>query len=66
MAVALAALEIALKEAPQRGWISGLVLGLLALSWRAVAASCGACCGDGADRRSAALLPTDVSRSAAS
>ena len=32
MAVALAALEIALKEAPQRGWTSGLVLGLLVLS----------------------------------
>ncbi|MEO8241908.1 MAG: DHA2 family efflux MFS transporter permease subunit [bacterium] len=32
MAVALAALEIALKEAPQRGWLSGLVLGLIALS----------------------------------
>ncbi|WP_374113760.1 DHA2 family efflux MFS transporter permease subunit [Rhizobium sp. L51/94] len=32
MAVALAALEIALKEAPQRGWLSGLVLGLLVLS----------------------------------
>jgi DHA2 family multidrug resistance protein len=32
MAIALAALEIALKEAPDRGWISGLVLGLLALS----------------------------------
>lgn len=32
MALALAALEIALKEAPQRGWISGLVIGLLLLS----------------------------------
>ncbi len=32
MAVALAALEIALKEAPQRGWTSGLVAGLLVLS----------------------------------
>ncbi len=32
MAVALAALEIALKEAPQRGWTSGFVLGLLVLS----------------------------------
>ena len=32
MAAALAALEIALKEAPDRGWISGLVTGLLALS----------------------------------
>jgi MFS transporter, DHA2 family, multidrug resistance protein len=32
MAIALCALEIALKEAPQRGWSSGLVLGLLALS----------------------------------
>jgi MFS transporter, DHA2 family, multidrug resistance protein len=32
MAIALAALEIALKEAPERGWTSGLVLGLLALS----------------------------------
>lgn len=32
LAVALAALEIALKEAPQRGWTSGLVIGLLVLS----------------------------------
>jgi DHA2 family multidrug resistance protein len=32
MAIALAALEIALKEAPQRGWTSGLVAGLLLLS----------------------------------
>lgn len=32
MAVALAALEIALKEAPQRGWASPLVLGLVVLS----------------------------------
>ncbi|MBC7547361.1 MAG: DHA2 family efflux MFS transporter permease subunit, partial [Polaromonas sp.] len=32
MAIALAALEIALKEAPQRGWTSGLVAGLLILS----------------------------------
>ena len=31
MAIALAALEIALKEAPERGWTSGLVLGLLVL-----------------------------------
>ena len=32
MVVALAALEIALKEAPARGWTSGLILGLPALS----------------------------------
>lgn len=32
IAIALAALEIALKEAPQRGWASGLVAGLLVLS----------------------------------
>lgn len=32
LAIALAALEIALKEGPQRGWLSGLVLGLLALA----------------------------------
>jgi DHA2 family multidrug resistance protein len=32
MATALAALEIALKEAPDRGWTSGLALGLVALS----------------------------------
>ena len=33
LAMALAALEIALKEAPMRGWNSGFVLGLLALSF---------------------------------
>ena len=32
MAIALALLEIALKEAPQRGWLSGLIMGLMALS----------------------------------
>lgn len=32
IAMALATLELALKEAPQRGWISGLVIGLLTLS----------------------------------
>lgn len=32
LALALAALEIALKEGPERGWLSGLVLGLLALA----------------------------------
>jgi len=32
MALALATLEIALKEAPSRGWLSPLVLGLLAVS----------------------------------
>ena len=32
IAIALATLEIALKEAPQRGWASGLVAGLLMLS----------------------------------
>ena len=32
LAIALAALEIALKEAPTRGWSSAFVLGLLALS----------------------------------
>ena len=32
IAMALAALEIALKEAPQRGWTSGMVAGLLILS----------------------------------
>jgi MFS transporter, DHA2 family, multidrug resistance protein len=32
MALSLASLEIALKQAPQDGWGSGLVLGLLALS----------------------------------
>jgi MFS transporter, DHA2 family, multidrug resistance protein len=31
LALTLAALEIALKEGPQRGWLSGLVLGLLAV-----------------------------------
>ncbi len=38
MAVALAALEIALKEAPERGWTAGLVLGLVALCAAAAAA----------------------------
>jgi DHA2 family multidrug resistance protein len=33
LAIALAALEIALKEAPTRGWISGFILTLLALSF---------------------------------
>ena len=33
LAIALAALEIALKEAPTRGWISGLVAGLLAITF---------------------------------
>ena len=33
LAIALAALEVALKEAPTRGWTSGLVAGLLALSF---------------------------------
>ena len=33
LAIALAALEIALKEAPMRGWSSGFVVGLLALSF---------------------------------
>ena len=37
MAIALAALEIALKEAPQRSWTSGLVLGLLVLSMASLA-----------------------------
>ncbi|MEK1855075.1 MAG: DHA2 family efflux MFS transporter permease subunit [Phyllobacterium sp.] len=32
MAIGLAALEIALKEAPKRGWTDGLILGLAALS----------------------------------
>ena len=32
MMTALTALEIALKEAPQRGWTSGLAIGLLSLS----------------------------------
>ena len=32
MALSLTALEVMLKEAPQRGWTSGLALGLLALS----------------------------------
>jgi len=38
MALALASLEIALKEAPQHGWHSGLVLGLLVLSAASLAA----------------------------
>ena len=43
LALTLAALEIALKQAPQRGWTSGLVVGLFALS---------AVCGMGFVRRS--------------
>jgi DHA2 family multidrug resistance protein len=47
MAVALTALEIALKEAPDRGWSSAMVVGLMALSglsggafaWRSLARS---------------------------
>lgn len=38
IAVALAALEIGLKEAPQRGWTSGLVAGLLVLSLASMSA----------------------------
>ncbi len=38
MALALASLEIALKEAPRYGWASGLVLGLLVLSSASLAA----------------------------
>jgi MFS transporter, DHA2 family, multidrug resistance protein len=37
LAIGLAALEIALKEAPQRGWTSALVAGLLVLSLTSVA-----------------------------
>jgi DHA2 family multidrug resistance protein len=37
MTIALAALEIALKEAPRRGWTSALVVGLLALSLASLA-----------------------------
>ena len=58
---ALAALEIGLKEAPERGWISGLVLGLLGAERRQRGrVSCGArsrrrrrssSCGRFADRR---------------
>ncbi len=33
LAIALAALEVALKEAPTRGWSSGLVAGLLAITF---------------------------------
>ena len=36
--IALAALEIALKEAPQRGWLSGLVTGLVILSMASMSA----------------------------
>ena len=38
MALSLASLEIALKQAPQDGWTSGLVLGLLVLSAASLAA----------------------------
>jgi DHA2 family multidrug resistance protein len=38
MALSLASLEIALKQAPQDGWTSGLVLGLLILSAASLAA----------------------------
>ena len=37
LAIALAALEIGLKEAPDRGWASGVVVSLLALSAASVA-----------------------------
>ena len=38
LALALAALEIGLKEAPGRGWLSGVVVALLALSFASAAA----------------------------
>ena len=38
LATGLCALEIALKDAPERGWVSPLVLGLLALSGASLAA----------------------------
>lgn len=38
MVIALAALVVALKEAPQRGWLSGLVTGLLVLSTASICA----------------------------
>jgi MFS transporter, DHA2 family, multidrug resistance protein len=38
LAIALAAFEIALKEAPTRGWSSGLILGLFGLSFASAAA----------------------------
>ena len=38
MAISLASLEIALKQAPHDGWASGLVIGLLALSAASLAA----------------------------
>ena len=38
MAIALASLEIALKQAPHDGWMSGLVIGLLVLSAASLAA----------------------------
>ena len=38
MAIALASLEIALKQAPHDGWASGLVIGLLVLSATSLAA----------------------------
>jgi MFS transporter, DHA2 family, multidrug resistance protein len=41
LAIALAALEIALKEAPTRGWISALVAGLLALAFASAVAFVG-------------------------
>jgi DHA2 family multidrug resistance protein len=41
MAMALAALEVALKEAPQRGWTSGLIVGVLTLSFASAAAFIG-------------------------
>ena len=51
LALALAALEIGLKEGPQRGWLSGPVLGLLALA---------AVSGAGFIRRSLSALPPVV------
>ena len=40
LAIGLAALEVALKEAPTRGWISALVAGLLAISLRKLGRFC--------------------------
>ncbi len=48
LALALSALEIGLKEAPERGWLSGMVLGLLAIAILSGASFISRCFGNSA------------------